>query len=195
MITDHSALKSALQNKTTGRRSARLNEWSLYLSTFQPRLKIIYRVGRSHGNADGLSRIPIKAKTDATRAFPVVVVQAEDEILKEISENLSTDPHFGRIFKHLREQINDTQNLKSGPQTTYQSYRFDPDINLLYMLNRPGSSRLCIPQKLTRKVLEYGHDSHAHGGINRTYDRLRTSVYFPKMRKVIQTYIESCPVC
>ena len=158
-------------------------------------MKIIHRAGKSYGNADGLSRIPTEAKTDATKAFPVVVVQAENEFLKETSENLPNDPHFGRIFRHLQKQIKDTQDLESGPQTTYQSYRLDPDTSLLYMLDRSGPSRLCIPQMLTRKVLEYGHDSHAHGGINRTYDRLRTSVYFPKMRKVIQTYIDSCPAC
>ena len=194
VITDHSALKSALQNKTTGRRSARLNEWSLYLSTFQPRMKILHRAGKSHGNADGLSRIPTQ-ETDLTHAFPAVVIQAEDKFLQEISEALPTDPHFGRIHEHIQKQVKDTQDSESGPRTTYQSYRLDPDTGLLYMLDRPGPDRLCVPRKLVRKVLEYGHDSHAHGGINRTYDRLRTSVYIPKMRKVVQAYIESCPSC
>ena len=193
VITDHSALKSALQNKTTGRRSARLNEWALYLSTFQPRMKIIHRAGKSHGNADGLSRIP--TEETLTNVFPVAVVQAEEEFLKQISEALPTDPHFGRIYDQIQKQVKETQDAESGPQTTYQAYRLDLNKNLLYMLDRPGPDRLCIPQKLTRKVLEYGHDCHAHGGINRTYDRLRTSIYIPKMRKAIQVYVESCPAC
>jgi len=41
VVVDHSALKSALQTNTTGRRSNRLNEWGMYLSTFLPRMKII----------------------------------------------------------------------------------------------------------------------------------------------------------
>ncbi len=192
VITDHTALKSALQNKTNGRRSARLNEWALYLSTFQPRMKIVHRAGKSHGNADGLSRLPTR---DVAHAFPVVVVKAEEEFLKEISAALPKDPHFGRIYEHLHKQVKDSQHLESGPQTVYQAYRLDIGTDLLYMIERPGPDRLCIPGKVIQKVLQYGHDQHAHGGIHRTHDRLRSSVYFPKMRKVIQGYIDGCPAC
>ena len=47
----------------------------------------------------------------------------------------------------------------------------------------------------TRHVLEYGHDRHAHGGFHRTYDRLRSAIYLPKLRNRIQEYIEGCPTC
>jgi hypothetical protein len=56
--TDHSALKSALQANPRGRRSNRLNEWAMFLSTFLPRMKIVHRPGKIHNNADGLSRLP-----------------------------------------------------------------------------------------------------------------------------------------
>ena len=193
VVTDHTALKSALQNKTKGRRSARLDEWALYLSTFQPRMKIVHRAGKGHNNADGLSRLPTgETQVDV---YPVVVVQAEKEFLKEIAAGLPKDPHFGKIHGHLKKQVKETETLESGPQATYQSYRLDIDSQLLYMLERSAPDRLCIPEKLVRQILEYGHDHHAHGGIHRTYDRLRSSVYFPKMRKVIQSYIEGCPAC
>ncbi len=58
-----------------------------------------------------------------------------------------------------------------------------------------GSDRLCVPDKMTQRILEYGHDNHAHGGIHRTYDRPRSPVSLPKMRRVIQDYIDGCPAC
>ena len=63
------------------------------------------------------------------------------------------------------------------------------------MVNQPGPDCLCIPTKLTKQVLEYIYDRHAYGGIYRTFDRLRGSVYIPRMRKVIQEYIDGCPAC
>ena len=57
VITDHSALVSCLQGQGRGRRAARLNEWAMFLSTYLPRMKVVHREGKSHHNADGLSRI------------------------------------------------------------------------------------------------------------------------------------------
>jgi len=57
VVVDHSALKSALQTNTTGRRSNRLNEWGMYLSTFLPRMKIIpERFWLQSSSAMGTSR-------------------------------------------------------------------------------------------------------------------------------------------
>ena len=54
---------------------------------------------------------------------------------------------------------------------------------------------MCIPETLTYKILEYAYNRHAYGGIYRTYDRLRNVVYFLRMRKGIQKYVDSCPLC
>ena len=191
VVTDHSALKSALQTKTTGRRSNRLNEWSMYLSTFLPRMKIVHRPGTSHGNADGLSRLPVVSKS----TFPVTIIRAEEEFLSSISEAIPEDPNFGKLFEILKKQMEVIKDNETGPNTVYQSYRLDPDSGLLYMVNKSGPDRMCISKKKTQELLQFAHDNQAHGGIHRTYDRLRLSIYFPKMRKTIQEYIDGCPAC
>jgi hypothetical protein len=74
VVTDHSALKSALQTKTTGRRSARLNEWAMFLATYLPRMTIIHRPGKAHLNADDLLRLACvedsKASTVGVLSIP-----------------------------------------------------------------------------------------------------------------------------
>ena len=92
VITDHIALKSALQNKTSGRRSNRLNEWALYLSTFQPRMKIIHRARKSHGNADGLSRISTGEDDDLTELFPVAFIWKNEISYDFINRQISLMP-------------------------------------------------------------------------------------------------------
>ena len=66
---------------------------------------------------------------------------------------------------------------------------------MLYIVNQPGPDRLYILTKLTKQVLEYTHDRYTYRGIHRTFDRLRRSVYIPRMRKVIQAYIDRYPAC
>lgn len=99
-MTDHIVLRNALQDKTNGRRSARLNEWALYLSTFQPRMKIVHQPGTSNGNADGLSRTPTEPQV-ITNVFPATVMQAEAQLLEDIDSELPKDLQFAKIYDQI----------------------------------------------------------------------------------------------
>lgn len=191
VVTDHTALKSALQTKTKGRRSARLDEWSMFLSKYLPRMNIMHRPGKTHQNADGLSRLP----TSSNDAYPVVLLNADDEFRSTIRESLPSDPHFGKLYKKIQDQVDETRNSETGPKTVYQSYRLDLDSGLLYFVNKPEPDRICIPANLQLQLFQFAHDNHAHGGINRSLNRIRRSAYIPKLKKHLQTYIDGCPAC
>ena len=92
IVTDHTALKAILQNKIIDRRSTRLNEWIMYLSTYLFRMNIIYKFEKSHNNVDGLSRIFINY-IDAY-AYSVITITANDEFLIEFKDVLIIDSHF-----------------------------------------------------------------------------------------------------
>ena len=62
VVTDHFALKTALQTKITNRRSAKLNEWIMFLFTFLFRMEIRHRSEKTHQNADDLSRLSSRSK-------------------------------------------------------------------------------------------------------------------------------------
>jgi hypothetical protein len=56
--TDHSAIKGALSLAPVhGKRSLRLANWRLFLSKYINKMEIKHRAGKTHNNADGLSRI------------------------------------------------------------------------------------------------------------------------------------------
>ena len=75
------------------------------------------------------------------------------------------------------------------------SVQFDMGTGLLYFVNKPEPDRVCIPTTLHRQLFHFAHDSHAHGGINRSLNRLRSSAYMPKMKKLLKAYIDGCPAC
>ena len=54
LVTDHQALKWLLNHTESYGRTAR---WVLQLQEFSP--KIVYRKGKTHANADALSRLPL----------------------------------------------------------------------------------------------------------------------------------------
>ena len=77
----------------------------------------------------------------------------------------------------------------------YQSYRLDLESQLLYLISRSKSDRLCISKILQKKVLEYAHDRHVHEEVHRTYDLLRRFVFISRMKKLVHEYVLSCSFC
>ena len=59
VIMDHSAIKSVATTLKEGKQSNQLNNWALFLSRYADHMTIKHREGKSHKNADGLSRLPI----------------------------------------------------------------------------------------------------------------------------------------
>jgi hypothetical protein len=191
VFTDHIALKSALQNNPRGRRSNRLNEWAMFLSTFGSRMEIVHRPGKAHNNADGLSRLP-----RSEHVYPVTLVETSQALKRKIATDLQGDPYFGRIHQAIRTQIENTKADNNGPNTKLHKFRYDPDSGLMFLTDRVNEAdRLCIPKTMLRQMLKAAHDDHAHAGVSRTYDRLRNTMFFPRMLRTVREYVTTCPNC
>ena len=67
LITDHKALTTTLGPKQgiPALSAARMQRWALQLSAYS--YSISYRPTKSHGNADGLSRLPVHEKLSQAR--------------------------------------------------------------------------------------------------------------------------------
>ena len=192
-ITDHTTLKSILQNKSFDCRSTRLNEWVMYLSIYLFRMKIVHRARKSHNNVDELSRLLIIYVN--AYAYLVVTIEVNEKSLDKFKKFLKFDSIFKRIYEKLQQQTQNTINDVNDSITMYQFYRFDIDSDLLYLVNRFNFDRMCILTVLKRNVMKFAHDNHAHEDIHRILNRIKASTYFSKMRKKILIYVESCLVC
>lgn len=69
-------------------------------------------------------------------------------------------------------------------------YHFNPDVD-------SDDPQLVIPQSMRREVLKELHDSPTagHNGVERTYQRVSKSYYFPGMKRYITEYIKDCNEC
>ena len=193
VITDHTTLKSTLQNKSFDRRSTRLNEWIMYLSIYLSRMKIVHRVKKSHNNVDELSRLLIIYVHAYT--YLVATIKISEKFLDKLKKSLKSNSIFKRIYEKLQQQIQNIINDVNDSITMYQFYKFDIDSDLLYLINRLNFDRVCISIVLKRDVIKFAHDNHAHEDIHRILNRIKASTYFSKMRKKMLVYVESCLVC
>jgi phosphopantetheine adenylyltransferase len=173
----------------------------MFLSTFLSRMTIVYRAEAAHLNVDELSRMITKSnnfssKTQlATISLSVLIIKDNSEFLTQVTNNLSTDEVFQKIYKHLQQQIKKTKDDEEEINTQYQSYRMNSNIDFLYLIARSKSNKLCISKNLQKKILKYAHDKHAHEEVHRTYDLLRKSVTMSKIKKLVYKYVTFCSFC
>ena len=189
VYTDHQAIQGIFRSPKDGRKSNRLNNWQLFLSQYSDQLDIQYRPGKSHGNADGLSRI---ATSSYTTKPNVTLLHMDPKLRARIINAYPNDKHLSAIYKKLQNQVKST---KRDVKTTYHSFRFDRPSQLLYFLEKNGHERLCIPSRLYSTVLTHAHDDKSHDGIDRTYYRIRQNVYIPRLWKIVEDYVKGCPIC
>jgi hypothetical protein len=126
-------------------------------------------------------------------SLPIRTNSTRTGFLDSVRDEIPKDDVFSKIFEKIKDQMRKSEDFDEGKSSTYQSYRLDPNSNLLYLIERTGPDRLCVPKKLRKEILSYAHDNNAHGGVHRTYDFLRRSVFFPGMRKLVTEYVTSCP--
>ncbi len=120
--------------------------------------------------------------------------RSESEFRVVYDSNLGTD------------NLNDI-NLTHTERRFMSDYEFVMDSQgLLYCIDAPSTRaksrvrthlRLCLPKTLRRKVMKAAHESvlSAHPGVQRMYDKLRESVWWPRMLQDVITYVRGCKVC
>ena len=55
--------------------------------------------------------------------------------------------------------------------------------------------RLCIPHRHLKEILALAHDADGHFGISKTYSRLVSGFFAPRLLKQVKSYIRHCPRC
>ena len=108
---------------------------------------------------------------------------------------LPTNKALGKCYCHLQQNLTTTTHHPNGPTTTFESFSIDPDTKLMTFRDNSGLERLCLPATCLLEALRLAHDMRAHEGINRTYDFLKHQIFAPRLKRLVTSYVASCPVC
>ncbi|KAI8511935.1 hypothetical protein Bbelb_110350 [Branchiostoma belcheri] len=211
VITDHKPLvglsPKLISHDPTGRRA----RWAIELSTYQ--FNITYRAGKSHDNADAMSRRPPTVRdttpsasinqsglpgrdptTTPTAEGPTPTVAAAADL--DISEVLRWKRH-----RRGRPPFNDIQHKGRYLKSLWHQY---PNLTvkggILYRRWRPASRLLhqrVAPRALVPAILREMHNGpfSGHLGPAKTLRRVYIRFYWPGMTQEVKKWCRACVPC
>ncbi|KAK2578340.1 hypothetical protein KPH14_012794 [Odynerus spinipes] len=188
LVTDHRPLTQIFsQQKALPIHSAmRMQHYAIFLQAFT--FDIEYKNTKLHGNADGLSRLPVKAgnefeydvvdnyEINLIDTLPITIQDLEKETMKDTELNkLRLSLLQGKKIP-LRERFN-------IPQIEFNCQRG--------IILREG--RVVIPRPLRNKILKELHAEHF--GIVKMKAMARQYVWWPGMDRDLENTVRDCANC
>lgn len=194
LITDHKPLLAIFgpKNGFPERTAHRLQRWAIKLGAYQ--YTIIYRSTEKHGNADGLSRIPLENN--------FFLNQEDVEIHDLQSETLESVPIANYDIRRATEQDPILNQVKVFMRSTWPDKIENPEIMPFYshrnMISEHAGclllgSRIIIPKKLQQRILLELHEGHL--GVVKMKSVAREHIWWPSIDKSIETCARRCSAC
>lgn len=183
VITDHIGLTYLFGQKDP---SGRIARWSLLLSQFD--MKISYRKGRVHNNADALSRLPLPETIPLPMDSDLdgtLILNADQQLIIDLQKQ---DPFCKKIIDQITNR---------HKKTTSQYQIIRDTLHKLTLPSKGGNPLMVLPPPLFKQVLEEMHDSPlaGHPGILTTIKNLGSRFYHPKLSASVIAYVKSCDAC
>ena len=165
----------------------RVLRWRLLLEEYGPELR--YVKGYKNVVADALSRL---AREDSHLPhFPSTSYTLAESFGE--TDIATTTSQFPLDFQKIHEMQLKDKDLVQAVQSQ-KSFAFLPfhggTIKLICKNNK-----IVIPQPLRLRITEWYHEMLSHPGMNRTEETIRQHFWWPKMREMINEYVEKCNIC
>lgn len=122
-------------------------------------------------------------------AYSVLIGIVDDEIQKWI-EGYKSDPHFSKVLKEWKGERNWTNPF-------YPQYHYGEN-GLIYFEDWQGNNRLCVPKSVQLQIMDEVHNTiteAAHAGYHKTYNKLASIYYWPRMSRDVKLYTSTCDIC
>ena len=171
--------------------SPRIQRWALLLAAYD--YKLVYKKGKNHANADGLSRLPLpdtiaRVPTpgetmllmDQLEAWPVCVDHMEDWT--------ASDPMLQQVLRRVHHGWGD-----KCPDKRLEPYYVWKDELSTHNGCIVWGNRVIIPARGQQQLLEDLHNTHP--GIVRMKNLARCYLWSPGLDDCIEAKVKSCGVC
>lgn len=193
LITDHKPLLFGEHKGLPTMAAARIQRWAIILSAYD--YHIIYRQSEEHGNADGLSRVPLPETTDAgtepmTAYLHALIGEHLEEAplcAKQISKATRKDAELSRLHRYVMEGW---PKKVSEEQKVYYKKKEELSVEQGCVL---WGTRVVVPAKLRTAVLNEIHSGHP--GIVKMKTIARQYVWWPHIDMDVEKTCKQCDRC
>lgn len=192
IVTDHKPLLGLLgeERLVSPMASARVQRWALTLANYQYHLR--YKPGAKHGNADGLSRLPME--------HPEINVPIPEEVVLTM-EILDDSPVTA---DKVAQWTNKDPTLSMVKRYVLQGWPTNPDEGLKAYSHRKTElsiqagclmwgARVVVPPQGRETMLSELHFSHP--GIVKMKGLARSHVWWPGIDQEIEATVRNCTSC
>ena len=198
LITDHKPLLTIF-NPAKGipeTAASRLQRWAIILSAYD--FVVQYKPTAKHGNADGLSRLPLNVtEPDDLSEEADVVCAIEEQQLDclpiqscDIQKATMQDPVLSQVYSYTLNGWPTSSKSLPDKVKPFFSKRFELTVNSRCLL---WGIRVVIPNKFHPAILHLLHDGHP--GMTKMKSIARLHVWWPGIDETIEQFVKTCTSC
>eukprot|EP00118_Oscarella_pearsei_P024180 m.300985 g.300985 ORF g.300985 m.300985 type:complete len:663 (+) comp40804_c0_seq14:1019-3007(+) len=196
LVTDHKALTTVLGPKTgvPTLAAARMQRWALTLSAYH--YDIEFKPTDKHGNADGLSRLPLPTQSDeyetgtgvaAARLVNISQINILPVTAVRLKKATAANPILSKVLRYTQKGWPESTDASLKPYRANKD-EFTVEDGCLFR-----GVRLVIPPSLQEEILEELHASHP--GVVRMKNLARLHVWWPGIDRQIERVVRNCSGC
>ena len=192
LITDHKPLTAILGPKKgiPPLAAARLQRWAWILSAYK--YEIEFRLTGDHGNADGLSRLPISGvkpldKSSDPKVFNIAQMEALPVNVRQLRAATGSDPILSKVLRYTKG--NWPKQIPRCLQPFFDR-RFELTVEEGCLL---WGYRVIVPKCLREKLLQELHKDHP--GVIRMKSVAQSFIWWPGLDKEIEHLAKACQSC
>ena len=192
LLTDHEPLTAILSPSKglPALTTARLQRYAIFLASMSYEIK--YRKSGDHGNADGLSRLPLphtqEESLDWAEVFNMAQIDPLPVTAVEVARHTARDPVLAKVLAGVREGW--SHSSTDGDMQPFARRKNELGLHQGCLM---WGIRVVIPPQLRKRVLEELHTGHP--GMVRMKSLARSFVWWPGIDADIETTGKVCAGC
>ena len=208
--TDHGALRWLTNFKLP---EGQLARWLEVIAAYD--IEIIHRAGRSHGNADALSRRPCRQcgreldcnTSEEEKGQARAILMTDDRRISEMRRAQLDDPNIKPVLEALERNTKPTKEEVSAMSKKVKVLlehwgQLQIRNGILYRKwesvdGKEVKWRLVLPRGKTKEVLEELHAGSlaGHLGATKTLKSVQMRYYWVGMKEDVRSFIRKCEAC
>lgn len=179
-VTDCSAIAKL---KDSTELKPKIARWWLRLSEYD--YQLIHRPGKEMMHVDALSRSPyLPANEFNSQDFIMRIQVGDNDWLLTLQLQ---DKSIVELVAVLKGELQHQQEKQVKKEYALHKNKLYKIIN--------NEHKYVVPKTARWRIIQFCHDNCGHFGTEKTIQRIQRHFWFPKMRKYVKDYINSCIEC